>query len=113
LKDAVANGYDIYFSKLSEYMRKGKTPRHSTPISLGDRFTTAVMSGIFAGITLIAYFFIAHSWSSTWNLKFYFFRDIFSSDVCLYIIGISTLVGFVLGPIRMGNVFGFFWGSND
>lgn len=90
-----------------------KAPNNSPPVTLGDRLVTAVMSGIFAGITLVAYFFIAHSWRSPWRPSFYLFRNIFSSEIYLYIIGISALAGFLLGTERMGRIFGFFWGTND
>ncbi|MGZ5801320.1 MAG: hypothetical protein ACXWJK_12945 [Burkholderiaceae bacterium] len=90
-----------------------KTENNSPQISLGDRLVTAVMSVIFAGITLVGYYFVAHSWGNSWRPSSYLFRNIFSSDISLYIIGIAALVGFLLGPERMGNIFGFFWGTND
>ncbi len=99
-------------SKKNESMKKSN---HYIDVTTGDRLTSAVLSALFAGLTLIGYaFFVRYDYLS---LNLFLTRrqllEILSSHTSLYILGGSSILGFVLGPTRMGEVFGFFWGTND
>lgn len=91
-----------------------KTGATSTT-TLGDRLTSGILSALFAGLTLIGYaFFVRYHYRTPGSVLFHHqLFEILTSKVSLYILAAASLLGFVLGPTRMGEVFGFFWGTND
>ncbi|CAN5398093.1 hypothetical protein BH11PSE11_BH11PSE11_14250 [soil metagenome] len=89
-----------------------KKPEDAPGISLGDRLVAAVLTALFAAITLIAYFFLSHKLWDVYRPGIAMYRNFLFSETSLYVIGVSALLGFILGAERISHVFGFFWGTN-
>jgi heme A synthase len=84
------------------------------PITLGERFATAILSAIAAAITLFCYFlanlaFASKRPSGPPNWLF----DLFASKLSVGIVTLAGVLGFVLGSERISAVFAVLWGTSD
>lgn len=86
----------------------------------GERFAVAIVSMMFAALTLLLYPLALSLFASShgggggpgvFDFFAVYYRVLFSRVGILVILG-AGLSGFVLGPERMATVFGFLWGTD-
>src|SRR5712691_8821712 len=88
--------------------------KSSEPITLGERFATAILSGIAAAITLFCYFLVNLAFASkrpSGSPNWLF--DLFASKLSFGIVTLAAFLGFVLGSERMSAVFAVLWGTSE
>lgn len=87
--------------------------RSAEPITMAERFATAVVSAIVAGITLVGYSLVNFAFASkapsgppSWLF------NLFASKLSLCIVALAGAAGFALGSARMTEVFSILWGTS-
>lgn len=88
--------------------------RSAEPISIAERFATAVISAIAAGITLLCYFLINFAFASKVpSGPPHWLFSLFASKLSLGIVALAGAAGFALGSARMAEVFSILWGTSE
>lgn len=97
-----------------------KPQRESTRDWIGERFAVAVVSSIFAALTLFLYPLVLSFFAGSHgggggpgvvDVFAVYYRLLFSKVGLLLTVAAGVL-GFFLGPERMATVFGFLWGTD-
>lgn len=92
--------------------------RRSLTDTLAERLAVAFVSAVAAVLTLalypVALVLLAGGRGGGTEFEFaaYLYRFVFS-NLGLFIIAGSSVVGFLAGPERMANIFSFFWGTHS